>query len=678
MKKPIFILVLFSICGLLEASSFESPDPANLSTGWWEVFADKEENKDHLEKLIAGLKDFEKQMTGKAAPVLKVDINQLIFAVQNAQKMRRRQLEYQPIYPLYLNAYTIANWLDLMSRIRTLEKERAALLENNKRTELSLTKMRNDLDRLQLEYATLQAQTVEKLKAGLDIMTLRFNIDAATHTLTLNQKKLAMMDDNLSQLSDEKQVAGRNLDLSTLDPAAINREIEQTDALLTKLNEELLNAEKQSTGSLDDRLSIGIVRVNILQAQESLALQRVKLLFAKLDENGNKEKITSQLSKISSAVNRIEDQVMDIQPILRSVTVNIGQAEEKTLPKIKTVSDRLGDLQGSLSDLKLLMGHLQEKVVLKKPTSEQIVSRIWLETNNVLTRIWGISSIRLFRINDYPVTLWVLIRAFLVFIGFIVASKYLIFGIKKWKPLKRKIGSANLYIITTVLFYAMITLGFVAASVSMGFSATNFVILGGALGVGVGLGLQSIVNNFFSGLVVLFTKILKVGDIVETDAGYLGKVRAINMQNIHIRTFDGKDVVIPNAELVNKFVVNWTMVDPYVRLHIPFGIQYGANKDEVEKIILEVAESIPHTINNENICPKPKVWLTEFADSALNIELVVWVNFQDSTSRGSITAEYLWEIEKGLKQNGISIPFPQRDLHIKDFPESLLQKNSNN
>ncbi len=182
--------------------------------------------------------------------------------------------------------------------------------------------------------------------------------------------------------------------------------------------------------------------------------------------------------------------------------------------------------------------------------------------------------------------------------------------------------------------------------------------------MGIGFGLQTLVSNFVAGLIILFERSLKIGDFVELESGVTGEVREINMRSTLITTNDNIDIVVPNSEFVNGRVTNWTMREVYRRVHIPFGVAYGTDKELVKKAALEAAQDVPVTLTG-HLRREPQIWFVEFGDSSLNFELVAWLNPDAVKSPGAVHAQYLWEIDDKLRKYDIEVPFPQRDLHVR-------------
>ncbi|MCF7970042.1 MAG: mechanosensitive ion channel [Methylococcaceae bacterium] len=175
---------------------------------------------------------------------------------------------------------------------------------------------------------------------------------------------------------------------------------------------------------------------------------------------------------------------------------------------------------------------------------------------------------------------------------------------------------------------------------------------------------QSIVNNFVSGLILLFEGTLKVGDFIEIESGVTGLVKGINVRSTLINTNDNVDIIVPNSVLVGNRVTNWTLREANRRIHVPFGVAYGTDKELVKKAVLEAAARVKYTHTFKR-AESVQCWLVNFGESSLDFELVVWIN-QDAVRRpGAVHAAYMWEIETSLTEYGIEIPYPQRDLHIR-------------
>lgn len=212
--------------------------------------------------------------------------------------------------------------------------------------------------------------------------------------------------------------------------------------------------------------------------------------------------------------------------------------------------------------------------------------------------------------------------------------------------------------ISVTIRYFVITLGVTMALSAAGIDLGKFGLLAGALGVGIGFGLQNIVNNFISGLILVYERPVNVGDTVEVET-LLGVVNRIGVRSSNVRTFDGAEVVVPNGNLISNQLVNWTLSDNQRRVELKVGAAYGSDPNIVLELLKKVA------MDNEFVLkdPEPLALFEEFGDSSLNFRLLFWVPFQKGLGVKSSIAVGVYNI---FAENDIEIPFPQVDLHVKE------------
>lgn len=223
---------------------------------------------------------------------------------------------------------------------------------------------------------------------------------------------------------------------------------------------------------------------------------------------------------------------------------------------------------------------------------------------------------------------------------------------------------AAFYTLSRLASYALYGIGLMFALGFLGIETSRFAMVAGALGVGLGFGLQAIFSNFVSGIILLFERSLRVGDFVELASGLHGEVRDINIRSTRILTNDNVDILVPNSEFVTGRVVNWTLSDLSRRIRIPFGIAYGSDKELAKKAAIEASAEVPFTLAQDGP-RRPQVWLVGFGDSSLEFELVVWLTPEATKRPSAVRAAYLWALETALGRHGLEVPFPQRDLHLR-------------
>jgi small-conductance mechanosensitive channel len=212
----------------------------------------------------------------------------------------------------------------------------------------------------------------------------------------------------------------------------------------------------------------------------------------------------------------------------------------------------------------------------------------------------------------------------------------------------------------TIVRYVLIVIGFIIIIQYIGVDLSVLTIIAGALGVGVGFGLQNITNNFVSGIIILFERPIKVGDRIEV-GNVSGDVIRISMRSTTIITNDNISIIVPNSEFISSKVINWSHTDRNVRFNFPVGVSYNSDPERVRKILMEVAEENEGVLKN----PAPDVLLEEYGDSSINFTLRVWTN--EYITRPNILKSQLYFLAfKKFKEAGIEIPFPQRDIHVKN------------
>jgi small-conductance mechanosensitive channel len=227
--------------------------------------------------------------------------------------------------------------------------------------------------------------------------------------------------------------------------------------------------------------------------------------------------------------------------------------------------------------------------------------------------------------------------------------------VKNWQPTKASSGLLSLRLFTLVAVVAII----VFALISVHIPLTVFTFFGGALAIGVGFGAQNIINNFISGLILLTERSIRLGDMIEIE-GVLSRVTQIGSRCCQVHRLDGIDMLIPNSSLLENNVINLTLSDRRLRCTITLGIVYGSPVRKALALVETVAVENPQVLKQ----PAPDVYLQEFADSALSLRLDFWVDLLVQPNRTRLMSDVRLRIEELFRQHGISLAFPQRDVHL--------------
>jgi small-conductance mechanosensitive channel len=285
-----------------------------------------------------------------------------------------------------------------------------------------------------------------------------------------------------------------------------------------------------------------------------------------------------------------------------------------------------------------------------------------METNNVLD---AVPDLVLFSIGKSPITIGSLVAALAVAVaGFVAAG--LVSRVLHRVRGRAPQGQTAIYVVQKLTAYGLAIAGVVAAVSLLGINLTSLAVFAGALGVGVGLGLQGIVKEFVSGLVLIFEGVIRVGDYIELAGGGRGEVQEIGLRATRIRNNDNVHILLPNSSLIGEKVTNWTHKGGARRIHVPFIVAYGADKDLVREAVLEAAAGVPFTLQGEDD-RRSQVWMVGFADSGLKFELLVWPQLSAVKRPNAVQAAYTWAIADALAKHGIETPVPQMDLRVRSL-----------
>lgn len=281
-----------------------------------------------------------------------------------------------------------------------------------------------------------------------------------------------------------------------------------------------------------------------------------------------------------------------------------------------------------------------------------------MEISELLESLREFLNLRLFTLQDDPVTIMSL-AIFLIFLSLFLFLGFFTRKMLLSKVLDRfEIEPGLQYTLARVSQYIIVVIGFLISFQFVGIDLSSLAVIFGLLSVGIGFGLQNVTSNFISGLIIMFERPIIVGDRVEVD-GIEGDITEISIRSTKIRTINNISIIVPNSKFVENNVINYSHGDPSFRLDINVGVSYSSNLDTVLQALTEVAEEQQKVMKH----PKHQVHLTEFGDSAWNMQLRVWItNVKD---RYVLRNELNQAIVRKFNDFSIEIPFPQRDLHLR-------------
>ncbi len=291
---------------------------------------------------------------------------------------------------------------------------------------------------------------------------------------------------------------------------------------------------------------------------------------------------------------------------------------------------------------------------------------MWEDIKNIFYQAREFLSIPVTTIGKTEITLWTIVYfIFLTFILFYVTKK-----IRKWVVYtllaKSKIDLGVRVATGTIFRYIILAIGLIVVLQTVGIDLSAITILAGALGIGIGFGLQNITNNFVSGIIILFERPIKVGDRIEV-GNVSGDVIKISMRATTIITNDNISIIVPNSDFISSKVINWSHIDRNIRLNFPVKVSYKEDPQRIKKLLLEVAEVNDGVLKD----PKPDVLFDDFGKNALVFNLRIWTTVYINRP-GVLRSQLYYAVFEKFRQNGVEIPFPQRDLHIKNTEFKIL------
>lgn len=289
------------------------------------------------------------------------------------------------------------------------------------------------------------------------------------------------------------------------------------------------------------------------------------------------------------------------------------------------------------------------------------------EITGFAATLWTILNYPIFKLGKSSITTWAILLNLLAIMAFLLLStkirNWLLTSVSKRKDL----NVSNWRAAITISYYALLVMGLIGILQTTGLDLSFFTVLTGAIGIGIGFGMQTIFSNFISGIVILLEKPLKLGDRIEI-GDVSGNVQSISVRATTILTNDNVSIIVPNSDFISKQVINWSHSGNAVRVSISVVVAYDSDPDKVQQLLLQVADSEPGVLKS----PAPAVRLIEFGESGLNFSLLVWTT-EYNDRKGALRSLLNLGVLKLFKAENIRIPYPQRDVHI--FAENTASKS---
>lgn len=676
------------------------PDPLKLSATWWSYFASQ--SGDNLKK---GIEQFVSRVNEQISllPSEEQKKYQAILNHISANLTAYETVVNKAVAPLnnskivISETYTIKQLIDLTHQERELQGNAQRIRLEISEYDKQLKQLDRQLNTNLARYLDITSVDAQRFGEGLQIISIQTDIVLIDERNKTMKAELANITARMDDIKVVMGVAVNALSTSDEEIQQIQDSIFQAEQreleISSKLSrEQQFVASLESTGTKEDAAVARYRELRVLNTQVHLATAQAQIVFYKMQLNLLQllhDKETDNELALKN-VRRYDVELAELK------TKALGRAEQNEIERIRStellaetplegeqslflrniIQDRSNLIQDTSINLQRLNVLLEDSEYISHLSKEKILAlsggwrNTYYKTRLFLSDTWRFvkssTSTSLFKVGDTPVTASGLVR----FVVVVFVAWWIAFWINK---LLVRVGNRNggeklpaYYLTGRLTYYSVISIGFLGGLTIIGIDFTNFALVAGALAIGLGFGLQSILSNFVSGLIILFERSLKVGDFIELqDRNLRGEVRAINVRATIIADNDNIEIVIPNSELINTKMLNWTLSEPHRRIRYPFKVAYGVDKEFVREAVLKAAEEVPHTLKG---IPgrNPAVWLNRFGEYYYEFELVVWLTARAVKRPNAVHAAYMWAIDTALRSNNIEIPVPQSELRFRE------------
>ena len=585
----------------------------------------------------------------------------------------------------FLSSFNLSLWADDQNSSTLINADKAtytALLKT-----INASKVTNDeidLQKVLLEKlinsTPLPALTPPKAPETIDDYSLLFNryMDNVIKKEMLSNKitpiatKIKTLEKELNLESDV--TAKRTLELqSALYTKSLQEYKEQSDAI----NKEMPLIEKMLIDSLklfsfdqdalasktqanqQDALKLRTSMENILVKKE-----RFELLGDKRDRGVSPNLIASTKENYTKVVRAsVSSLFLEFSNALKLKNDQAFAIEKKILDEITNMESS----NGTKDAIAALLHHMEKSYL---GTIDTITGSTTQEFKNILKAVWTMISEPVFTINGSPINIFKLILAGLIFTLSIFGGGFYKASIKKMTYNSKSINPATRTIIANIGYYLIITVAFFIALNILGIDLSSIALVAGALSVGIGFGLQNIVSNLVSGIILMFERSIKIGDFVEISSTLRGHVTDIRMRSTTLNTNGNIDVIVPNRSFIESAVINWTMHDKVKRFDIPFGVAYGTKPEYVAEVLVKAVEAQAYQDVIQTSERSTTVLMTGMGSSSVDFILQVWIHGAEVLAPTKTMSRFLVLIYTTLNEKGIEIPFSQQDIHIKSIDKS--------
>ncbi|UFS62559.1 mechanosensitive ion channel [Sulfurimonas sp. HSL-3221] len=529
--------------------------------------------------------------------------------------------------------------------------------------------------------STLLSQTSPTLeqayKALAAAATASVRQESAERKLRDIQSKLTFLKQTIEQLTAEEKFRLRAYQLQfayyKVQQQNLEAKRDRLGAYGTAVAQTLAQRLKaiRCTGK-DLRSEMQTAETEIEKSQQRRLAAEIALEGAELEESARSERLAADLKKANA------DYSGQLQTKLASAAklalcMLITKENDAFFALLDTMEADAGRLTGDArSRFRAQNAQLRSLAKAHFGVTALVVGDTLHETKALLKRAGDTLTAPLFIFNERPISILSLLKALAILVaGFFLGAFY-----KRWiTRLARRwpdMSQMSMRLASNIGYYLIVFVAVIIAMGSLGIDMTSISLIAGALSIGVGFGLQTVVSNFIAGIILMFERTIRIGDTIEISDVLRGRVTDMRIRSTTVKTFDNIDIVVPNSSFIQNNVINWTLEDATRRIHIPFGVAYGTEVDTVKKAVLEELKESSLSYLRHDPEKQPEVWMVNMNSSSVDFELIVWVEWANRNRPSALRSDFLILIYNALNKHGIQIPFPQLDLYVKQLPKDGL------
>lgn len=577
------------------------------------------------------------------------NIDQSFFKGDKSELLKRYQelINNTPKTAKFLTQRTLLSALINIVSSNNNEIQKLKPEITNIKNQYDFLKLLKSIARLELKYKDLNKK-LSQIDKKLEL--LKENINQSQNNdkkLKTYQLQYAMYELTREKLQEEIQFLANNFDKwkESLYESFLKVKFD-TKPLLREINR--LKSEYQKFENLLQQLNIEYDRFTLTNDVEEMQITQDRM-----------EDITLKEDKI--AINIFDDYLLIYLSGVRNGKTALGKDLSEWVKKLKSAN-----LLALAEEENNLAFYIEKR---KIGTFRMFIKQIESGGLQVIISVWSFVNKPLFNIGSNKISIFSLFLSLIVLFAGIRLGRVYRVRVRN-AQISMSMTESTKIVLSNIGYYVIVLLTFFIALRTIGVNLSSFTVILGALSVGVGFGLQNIVSNFIAGIILMLENSIRVGDYIELSDDIKGVVEDIQIRSTTILTNDHIEVVVPNQTLFQNNVVNWTLSERVRRFRIPFSVSYGTDLDKVERVVLEALEKSDLNYVRDNPSKKPIVVMVAMNSSSVDFNLDVWVSGIDLIHPRRTASKFLKLIYKTLYENDIVIPFPQMDIHVKDFPYS--------